>query len=60
MANLAHYSYPSSNLNEYNLDWLIEKVAALEKASIFVLKDTYNPLTKTLELKVVSQADLEA
>ena len=58
MDAISRYGYPSSNMNEYNLDWLIEKVAALEQANIWVLEDIYNPLTKTLELKVKSLAEV--
>lgn len=54
IGNIAQYAYPSSNLNEYNLDWLINKVADLENASTFVLHDSYEPTTRTLTLDVRS------
>lgn len=55
--NIASYAYPSSNLNEYNLDWLIKKIAELEASSTWVLKDAYDPVTRTLNLSVVSLGD---
>ena len=55
--NIADYEYPSSNLNEYNLDWLIKKVAELEQANIWKISDSYNAQTETLTLSVVSLAE---
>lgn len=55
--NISNYSYPSSNLNEYNLDWLIKKIAELEAANIWKIKDSYNAQTETLTLSVVSLAE---
>ena len=52
--NIANYSYPSSNLNEYNLDWVIKKLAELEASNTWILKDAYDPVTRTLNLSVVS------
>lgn len=54
LENIANYGYPSSNLNEYNLDWLIKKMAQLEAANTWVLRDAYDPVTRTLNLSVVS------
>lgn len=54
LGNIVNYGYPSSNLNEYNLDWLIKKIAELEAANSWVLKDSYDPVTRTLNLSVVS------
>lgn len=55
--NIADYAYPSSNLNEYNLDWLIKKIAELEQANIWKISDSYNAQTETLTLSVVSLAE---
>lgn len=55
--NIASYAYPSSNLNEYNLDWVIKKLAELEAANIWTIKDNYNAQTETLTLSVVSLAE---
>lgn len=55
--SIASYEYPSSNLNEYNLDWLIKKVAELERANIWKISDSYNAQTETLTLSVVSLAE---
>lgn len=55
--NISDYEYPSSNLNEYNLDWLIKKVAELEQANIWKISDSYNAQTETLTLSVVSLAE---
>lgn len=55
--SIANYSYPNSNLNEYNLDWLIMKMAELEAARIWQIYDSYNALTETLTLSVVSSGD---
>lgn len=55
--NIANYGYPTSNLNEYNLDWLIKKIAELEAANIWTIKDSYNAQTETLTLSVVSLAE---
>lgn len=52
--NIASYAYPSSNLNEYNLDWLIKKIAELEASNTWVLVDAYDPVTRTLNLSVRS------
>lgn len=52
--NIASYAYPSSNLNEYNLDWLIKKIAELEASNTWVLNDAYDPVTRTLNLSVRS------
>lgn len=57
--NIANYSYPSSNLNEYNLDWVIKKLAELEAANTWILKDAYDPVTRTLNLSVVSLGSLK-
>ena len=54
LENIINQGYPSSNINEYNLDWLIKKVAELEAANTWVLKDAYDPVTRTLNLSVVS------
>lgn len=54
LENIVNHGYPSSNFNEYNLDWLIKKVAELEAANTWVLKDAYDPVTRTLNLSVVS------
>lgn len=54
LENIANYGYPTSNLNEYNLDWLIKKMSELEASSTWVLKDAYDPVTRTLNLSVVS------
>lgn len=54
LENIVNHGYPSSNINEYNLDWLIKKVAELEAANTWVLKDAYDPITRTLNLSVVS------
>lgn len=59
LENIVNYGYPSSNLNEYNLDWLIKKVSELEQANIWAIKDSYNAQTETLTLSVVSLADKE-
>ena len=56
LENIANYGYPTSNLNEYNLDWLIKKIAELEAANIWTIKDSYNAQTETLTLSVVSLA----
>ena len=55
--NIASYAYPSSNLNEYNLDWILRKIAELEAANIWKIKDSYNAQTETLTLSVVSLAE---
>lgn len=55
--NIANYSYPSSNLNEYNLDWIIKKISELESANIWKITDSYNAQTETLTLSVVSLAE---
>ena len=57
--NIANYSYPSSNLNEYNLDWVIKKLAELEASNTWILKDAYDPVTRTLNLSVVSLGSLK-
>lgn len=57
LENIVNYGYPSSNLNEYNLDWLIKKIAELEAANIWTIKDSYNAQTETLTLSVVSLAE---
>lgn len=57
LTGIASYAYPSSNLNEYNLDWLISKVADLENAGTFVLHDSYDVATRTLTLDVRSLGD---
>lgn len=54
LESIINQGYPSSNINEYNLDWLIKKVAELEAANTWVLKDAYDPVTRTLNLSVVS------
>lgn len=54
LTRISDCAYPSSNLNEYNLDWLINKVADLENAGTFVLHDSYEPTTRTLTLDVRS------
>lgn len=55
---IAKYQYPSSNMNEYNLDWLIQKVAELERANIWAIRDSYNAQTETLTLEVKSLAEV--
>lgn len=55
--NIVNYEYPSSNLNEYNLDWILRKIAELEASNTFVLKDAYDPVTRTLNLSVVSSGN---
>ena len=44
LENIANYGYPTSNLNEYNLDWLIKKMSELEAVRTWVLKDACDPV----------------
>lgn len=59
MMNIACYEYPSTNLNEYNLDWIIKKISELEQSNTWVINDVYDPVTRTLNLSVKSLRDME-
>lgn len=59
MMSIADYEYPSTNLNEYNLDWIIKKIAELEQSNTWVINDVYDPITRTLNLSVKSLRDME-
>lgn len=59
ISSIAGYEYPSTNLNEYNLDWIIKKIAELEQSNTWVINDVYDPVTRTLNLSVKSLRDME-
>ena len=59
ISSIAGYEYPCTNLNEYNLDWIIKKLSELEQSNTWVINDVYDPVTRTLNLSVKSLRDME-
>lgn len=48
------HQYPYTDNYELNLDWVVSKIAELEKQSTYVITDTYDLETKSMRLDVKS------